>query len=410
MLAVRTWSAATRSRATARTDRLLATFTFGANVSQGDSQRSILVARDDGSLPVPADFVSADLILPSSGAACFIDSLPLNGIDCVAFGTFAGFASGAPSPAGVPAQAPPPGGALQRSLAAGCATLLEAGDDTDDSAADFALATPSPRPNSAAPTETACTGGGGGADTDPPQTKIKKAPKGKIDADTVKVKFKSDEPNSSFECKFDRKPYKPCQSPKKLKNLDDGKHKFKVRATDAAGNTDDSPAKAKFKVVEDSARQPRGRSWGCTTCLQAADDVQAAAQERLLAPMRSEAAGARGQRRCLRQRANLSAAADAPYLAGAAGGDVEGGRARPWSARRDRRQVSPGGAWTSRVMRSPARRSEPCRSQPAGMPLRRIEVLADPVDDRGRLRTPPARETVLDLAVHDPADPGAEVV
>ena len=144
------------------------------------------------------------------------------------------------------------GQSLTRSIARGCATLLEAGDDTGDSAADFALATPSPRPNSAAPTETACTGGGGGgaADTDPPQTKIKKAPKGKIDADTVKVKFKSDEPNSSFECKFDRKPYKPCQSPKKLKNLDDGKHKFKVRATDAAGNTDDSPAKAKFKVVD----------------------------------------------------------------------------------------------------------------------------------------------------------------
>jgi hypothetical protein len=227
----------------------MSTFTFPAGVSQGANQRTILVARDDGSLPVTADFVTADLVLPTNGAACFIDTLPLNGIDCVAFGTFTGFSGGAPSPVGTPAPAPAPGGALERSIAPGCATLLESGDDTDDSSADFALATPSPRPNSVAPTETPCTGGGG-ADTDPPQTKIKKAPKGKIDADTVKVKFKSDEPNSTFECKFDRKPYKPCKSPKRLKNLDDGKHKFKVRATDAAGNTDTSPAKAKFKVVD----------------------------------------------------------------------------------------------------------------------------------------------------------------
>ena len=29
-------------------------------------------------------------------------------------------------------------------------------------------------------------------------------------------------------CKVDKKPYKPCTSPKKVKRLDDGKHKFKV--------------------------------------------------------------------------------------------------------------------------------------------------------------------------------------
>jgi len=35
-----------------------------------------------------------------------------------------------------------------------------------------------------------------------------------------------------------------------MKHLDEGKHKFKVRATDAAGNTDPTPAKDKFKVVD----------------------------------------------------------------------------------------------------------------------------------------------------------------
>ena len=223
------------------------TSTFAADVANGQSQRTILV----GDTGVPgADLTDSSLgddLDDSGGAVCFEDPAVTTPVDCVAWGAFA---NPLLLPVGTPAPACPDDRSLTRSLASGCATLLESGDDTDDSAADFALTTPSPRPNSTLPTETPCTGGGGGADTDPPQTKIKKAPKGKIDAGTVKVKFKSDEPNSSFECKFDRKPYKPCQSPKKLKNLDDGKHKFKVRATDAAGNTDNSPAKAKFKVVD----------------------------------------------------------------------------------------------------------------------------------------------------------------
>jgi len=47
---------------------------------------------------------------------------------------------------------------LERSIAPGCPTLLEAGDDTDNSSADFTLAAPSPRNNATTPTETACAG------------------------------------------------------------------------------------------------------------------------------------------------------------------------------------------------------------------------------------------------------------
>jgi hypothetical protein len=46
--------------------------------------------------------------------------------------------------------------ALRRSITAGCATALEPSDDTDNSAADFAVTTPNPRPNSVLPTETTC--------------------------------------------------------------------------------------------------------------------------------------------------------------------------------------------------------------------------------------------------------------
>src|SRR5262249_37902142 len=63
--------------------------------------------------------------------------------------------------AGTPAPALTTGTALRRSIASGCPTLLEAGDDTNDSATDFAVTTPNPRPNSVTPTETSCSPGGG---------------------------------------------------------------------------------------------------------------------------------------------------------------------------------------------------------------------------------------------------------
>ncbi len=93
-------------------------------------------------------------------------------------------------------------------------------------------------------------GGGGGGTTDDltaPETTITKHPKKKSTKRRAKFKFESSEAGSSFECKLDRKPYKPCSSPFK-KKVKVAKHKFRVRATDAAGNTDGSPAKFKFRV------------------------------------------------------------------------------------------------------------------------------------------------------------------
>lgn len=102
------------------------------------------------------------------------------------------------------------------------------------------------------------SGGGSGNGSPPPpppeddkapQTKIKKGPKGKIEATTVKFKFVSSEAGSSFRCKLDKKPVKKCKSPKKYKGLKPGKHLFKVWAIDAAGNKDRSPAKRKFEIL-----------------------------------------------------------------------------------------------------------------------------------------------------------------
>ncbi len=84
----------------------------------------------------------------------------------------------------------------------------------------------------------------------PPETEITRGAPNKLDRSKVKFKFTSDEPGSTFECKADKQPYEPCRSPRKVKRLDEGKHKFKVVATDGAGNTDPSAAKDKFRVVD----------------------------------------------------------------------------------------------------------------------------------------------------------------
>jgi hypothetical protein len=230
---------------------VLASFTLNKDVANGDNQRTILIG-DTATAGTP-DFVydqlgDALLTFGPGGAACW-DTL-----DCVSWGTFNN-TSGTPlpSPTGPNAPAIPLGSSLERSIAPGCATLLEAGDDTNNSATDFAVATPSPRNNSVTPTETACGGGGGGGgggDTDAPDTTITKAPKAKSTKAKAKFKFTSNEQGSTFQCKFDKGPFEDCSSPRTYKNLKPGKHKFKVKATDAAGNTDQTPAKAKFKVLE----------------------------------------------------------------------------------------------------------------------------------------------------------------
>ena len=94
------------------------------------------------------------------------------------------------------------------------------------------------------------TDAGKQTECDPPETTITKGAPNKLDKHKVKFKFTSSEPDSTFECKLDKKQFKPCTSPRKYKRLDEGKHKFKVRAIDAAGNVDPTPAKDKFKVVD----------------------------------------------------------------------------------------------------------------------------------------------------------------
>jgi hypothetical protein len=86
------------------------------------------------------------------------------------------------------------------------------------------------------------------ADTDPPETEITKKPKNKTGRRKAKFKFEADEAGATFECKLDKKAFKPCETPFKTKKLKPRKHKFRVRAVDAAGNRDETPAKDGWKI------------------------------------------------------------------------------------------------------------------------------------------------------------------
>jgi hypothetical protein len=213
------------------------TFTFPTNAANGENQRTILVSNSPGLSP---DFLADGtnpLDLPPSGAVCF------DGIDCVSWGSFA--APGAlPGPTGNPAPAPLSGSSLERTIAPNCPTLLEPGDDTNDSATDFAIATPSPRNNATPPTETACGAGAGSAGG--PDTKIDKGPKKKTKKKRAKFRFSSTFPGATFECSVDGKTFQACTSPFTVK-VKKGRHTFEVRAV-AGGVPDGSPAEQTWKV------------------------------------------------------------------------------------------------------------------------------------------------------------------
>jgi hypothetical protein len=84
-------------------------------------------------------------------------------------------------------------------------------------------------------------------DTDPPETTITGGPKNKTKKGRATFVFSSDEPGSSFDCSLDGKTtFKPCTSPFTVK-VKKGKHTFQVQATDAAGNTDSTPASDDWK-------------------------------------------------------------------------------------------------------------------------------------------------------------------
>lgn len=85
---------------------------------------------------------------------------------------------------------------------------------------------------------------GGQADVTPPDTTITAGPKRRIRrsrGELVRLRFTSTEPGSTFECRIDLRPWNGCESPHMLR-AGRGRRAVAVRAIDAAGNVDATPA------------------------------------------------------------------------------------------------------------------------------------------------------------------------
>ncbi|HWA55114.1 MAG TPA: hypothetical protein VG816_13175 [Solirubrobacterales bacterium] len=236
---------------------LTSTDTFAGDVPNGANQSTILLATPaaEAEFGLAADTgLAAGALDPAGGAVCW------EALDCVSWGSFSG---SLPSPAGTPAAVIPSGMALRRTISPLCPTALDAGDDHDNSAADFSIVFPSPRPNSVAPSERLCGGSGGGffggggnggggnggQGKGAPRTKLLGKPAKKTHDRTPTFRFSSNEAGSTFQCKLDRKRFRSCRSPFTAKRLGFGSHTFEVRARDKSGKLDSSPASYGFRVI-----------------------------------------------------------------------------------------------------------------------------------------------------------------
>ncbi len=226
-------------------------FAFTTDVAKGANQSTILVADTDYGVvfderPAP-DASDEDLNLsPAGGAVCWTEGSPP---DCVAWGNFTGplpahlpaFKVGNPaSPGGVTA-----GKALRRSIAKGCATLLDVPptDDGDDSATDFSEVEPDPRNNATTPVEHICP--------PIPNTAIDGKPANPTTATAAAFTYHAiPTTEASFECRLDGGAFASCPSGgiEYPGPLTKASHTFEVRAVNPTG-TDATPAIYTWTIV-----------------------------------------------------------------------------------------------------------------------------------------------------------------
>jgi hypothetical protein len=91
-----------------------------------------------------------------------------------------------------------------------------------------------------------------------PDTILRKKPRKKTALRKATFIFAASQPGSTFQCKLDRKAFKPCSSPWKTK-VKPGPHTFQVRAVNAQGVADPTPAQFKWKVGKSAKAGKRRR-------------------------------------------------------------------------------------------------------------------------------------------------------
>jgi hypothetical protein len=84
-----------------------------------------------------------------------------------------------------------------------------------------------------------------------PRTRITFAPAAKTRSRNPAFRFvdATGQAGTSFKCKVDRKPWRACASPMRLKRLSRGKHVFAIEGINGEGEMEPAPVKRSFKVV-----------------------------------------------------------------------------------------------------------------------------------------------------------------
>ncbi len=209
---------------------LVGTFTFGSSLPGPSSNQQTILVGDSGvqaALGVTPDLVDSAFNVPASGgAACW------TGLDCVAWGDFSESttpASGTPvDSAGIPN-----GMAIRRSISKGsCSNLLDLADDTNDSAVDFADATPSPLSYATKPSPMSCT-----PPPPLPTAAIDTKPPLATNSTSATFSFHSNPAGAEFECKLDSAAFADCDSGTIAYPgpLSETSHTFQVRASNVNG-------------------------------------------------------------------------------------------------------------------------------------------------------------------------------
>lgn len=86
-------------------------------------------------------------------------------------------------------------------------------------------------------------------DRTPPRTRIAHKPADRTHRRIARFWFTSSEAGSRFECRLDKRPFRTCRAPLTVTVKRAGRHVFRVRAIDPAGNVDRTPARYAWRVI-----------------------------------------------------------------------------------------------------------------------------------------------------------------
>ena len=110
-------------------------------------------------------------------------------------------------------------------------------------------------------------------DSTAPVTSIDAGPSGTVLSSNASFEFSASEAGSSFECKLDSSAWAACSSPKAYSGLPEGSHTMRVRATDAVGNLEATPATRTWTVAAPPAGSGSSGDAGTTAGLQSGTPV-----------------------------------------------------------------------------------------------------------------------------------------